>query len=55
MSAFIVDPEHIHVMIWAATRHVNHLGPLRWYYGNPTAAGASQRRQLRRSRANVDR
>lgn len=40
MSAFIVDPEHINVMIWAAAHKVNrHHGPLRWYYGNPTHAG----------------
>ena len=38
MSAFIVDPEHIHVLIWAGLRH--HRGwELRWYYDNPTRVG----------------
>lgn len=37
MSAFIVDPEHIHVLIWAGLRKTpNHRADLVWYYGNPT-------------------
>ena len=36
MSAFLVDPEHIHVMLWAANRPVGYLGPLRWYFDNPS-------------------
>jgi hypothetical protein len=39
MSAFIVDPEHINVMLWAGAQHAGHHGPLRWYFGNPTHIG----------------
>ena len=38
MSAYMVDNEHINVMIWAAERYSSY-GPLRWYYGNPTFDG----------------
>lgn len=37
MSASTVHPEHVHVLLWAATRPVPQCGPLAWYYGNPTA------------------
>ena len=36
MSAFIVDPEHINVLIWAGLQHVPGSAPLRWRFGNPT-------------------
>lgn len=39
MSAYIVDPEHIHTLLWAASRPFIPYGPLRWYYDNPTRAG----------------
>ena len=36
MSAFIVHPEHINVLLWAGLQHVGHSGPLRWAFANPT-------------------
>jgi len=39
MSAFIVDPEHIHVLLWATSRTTSPYGPLAWYYDNPTRKG----------------
>jgi hypothetical protein len=36
MSAFIVDPEHINVLIWAGLQHIPGSAPLRWRFGNPT-------------------
>ncbi len=39
MSAFIVDPEHIHVLLWAASRPAGHYGPLSWYFDKPTREG----------------
>ena len=39
MSAFIVDPEHIHVLLWAASRPTSPYGPLVWYYDNPSREG----------------
>jgi|JI10StandDraft_1071094.scaffolds.fasta_scaffold18126_4 hypothetical protein len=36
MSADIVDQEHIHVLVWAASRRTPPDGPLHWYYDNPT-------------------
>jgi len=36
MSAFVVHPEHIHVLLWAASRPVGHDGPLQWHFDNPT-------------------
>ncbi len=36
MSAFIVDAEHIHVLLWAGLQVPNHHDALRWYFGNPT-------------------
>ena len=36
MSAFIVDPEHINVLIWAGLQHVPGSAPLRWRFGNTT-------------------
>lgn len=41
MSAFLVDPEHIHVMIWAGMerRYGGRYSPLSWYWGNPGERG----------------
>lgn len=37
MSAYLVDPEHIHVLLWAADRPIAPPNPtLRWLYDNPT-------------------
>ena len=36
MSAFIVHPEHINVLIWTGLQRVGHSGPLRWHFDNPT-------------------
>ena len=37
MSAFVVDHEHINVMIWAGlTTSRGHDGPLRWHFDNPS-------------------
>ena len=36
MSAFIVHPEHINVLIWTRLQRVGHSGPLRWHFDNPT-------------------
>ena len=36
MSAFIVHPEHINVLIWAGLHHLRGGAPLRWVFGNPT-------------------
>ena len=36
MSAFIVHPEHINVLIWAGLRHLRGGAPLGWVFGNPT-------------------
>jgi hypothetical protein len=36
MSAFIVHPEHINVLLWAGLQRVGHSGPLRWAFGNPS-------------------
>lgn len=33
MSAYLVDPEHINVMIWAGLMPDRVNGPMRWYYG----------------------
>lgn len=36
MSAFIVEHEHINVMVWAGLRYVDSpYYPLRWFHGNP--------------------
>lgn len=43
MSAYLVDDEHIHVMLWAAERYSGY-GPLRWYYGNPEDMGTLEDR-----------
>lgn len=43
MSAYLVDPEHIHVLLYTATQHrPGHMQGLRWYWGNPTMAGKLQ-------------
>ena len=34
MSAYLVDDEHIHVLIWAASKPVRPDAPLSWYYDN---------------------
>ena len=36
MSAFIVHPEHINVLIWAGLYHLRGNAPLRWGFGNPS-------------------
>lgn len=37
MSAYLVDPEHLHVMLWAGMeRRYTRYGPLSWCWGNPT-------------------
>jgi hypothetical protein len=36
MSAFIVHPEHINVLIWAGQHHLRGGARLRWVFGNPT-------------------
>ena len=37
MSAYLVDAEHIHVLLWAASRPIAPPNPtLRWLYDNPT-------------------
>jgi hypothetical protein len=36
MSAFIIHPEHINVLIWAGLHHLRGGAPLRWLFGNPT-------------------
>ena len=39
MSAYIVDHEHIHVLIWAASKPIAPPNaPMRWLYDNPTRA-----------------
>ncbi|PQM45269.1 hypothetical protein C1Y40_04593 [Mycobacterium talmoniae] len=35
MSAFVVHPEHLHVLLWTSQQH-SHRGPLRWCFGNPS-------------------
>lgn len=35
MSASIIDPEHIHVLLWAAAKPIPPNGPMYWYYDNP--------------------
>jgi hypothetical protein len=35
MSAFVVQPEHIDVMVWIGSQPAGHIGSLRWYFGNP--------------------
>lgn len=37
MSAFVVHPEHINVLLWGALRAAK--GRLCWFYGNPTRMG----------------
>jgi hypothetical protein len=41
MSADLVDPEHIHVMLWAGMerRYGGRCSPLSWYWGNPDERG----------------
>ncbi|MGD9622373.1 MAG: hypothetical protein AB7G47_20310 [Mycolicibacterium sp.] len=40
MSAFVVHPEHINVLIWAGLRPaINSNAELTWHYGNPTFQG----------------
>ena len=37
MSAYIVDDDHIHVLIWAASKPIAPPNPtMRWLYDNPT-------------------
>ena len=36
MSAFIIHPEHINVLIWAGLHHLRCGAPLHWVFGNPT-------------------
>jgi len=36
MSAFIIHPEHINVLIWTGLHHLRGGAPLRWLFGNPT-------------------
>lgn len=36
MSAFVVHPEHINVLIWAGLHHLRSHAPLRWGFGNPS-------------------
>ena len=36
MSAFIVHPEHINVLIWAGLHHLRGGAPLHWRFGDPT-------------------
>ena len=50
MSAVIVDHEHIHVLIWAASKPIAPPNPtMRWLYDNPTRVG-----QLERDGSNRD-
>jgi hypothetical protein len=44
MSAFIVDDEHIHVLVWAGL-NVRY-GPLRWRASDPTMPGGHHWREL---------
>ncbi|MDQ1246119.1 MAG: hypothetical protein QG597_486 [Actinomycetota bacterium] len=39
MSAFIVDPEHIHVLLSAGLRYRYYQMPLSWCWDNPTRQG----------------
>ncbi|WP_084253603.1 hypothetical protein [Mycobacterium avium] len=39
MTAFVVHPEHINVLIWAGLQRAVGAGPLSWYYGNPSWRG----------------
>jgi hypothetical protein len=36
MSAFIIHPEHINVLIWTGLHHLRGGARLRWLFGNPT-------------------
>jgi len=44
MSAFIVDAEHIHVLVWAGLNI--RYGPLRWRASDPTMPGGHHWREL---------